>query len=54
MIVPLGCDSQAVPKDIFETISRKLGLDSQLEVPWTPQNAAVFMSQKGILVEMVS
>uniref|UniRef100_A0A914C964 Ectopic P granules protein 5 homolog n=1 Tax=Acrobeloides nanus TaxID=290746 RepID=A0A914C964_9BILA len=45
-----GCDSQAVPKEIFQTICAKLAIDTQLEIPWTPQNAAV--SQKGNFVEM--
>lgn len=52
-LVLSGCDSQSVPQEIFRAISAQLSIDSQLEAPWSPQNATVVPGRKGILIDMV-
>lgn len=47
-----GCDSQAVPQEIFRVISAQLAIDSMLEAPWSPQNAGMAGDRKGALANM--
>lgn len=47
-----GCDSQAVTQEIFRAISTQLSIDTQLEIPWNPQNAIMAPDRRGITAEM--